>query len=47
MNMSPRPQPIIGPAGDVEDFHVAAGFSGHGFMIAPITGQIVADSCGA
>ena len=42
-DMSPDRQPIIGPAGDVEGFHVAAGFSGHGFMIAPITGQIVAE----
>ena len=42
-DMSPDRQPILGPAGDVEGFHVAAGFSGHGFMIAPITGQIVAE----
>ena len=42
-DMSPDRQPIIGPAGNVEGFHVAAGFSGHGFMIAPITGQIVAE----
>ena len=42
-DMSPDRQPILGPAGDVEGFHVAAGFSGHGFMIGPITGQIVAE----
>lgn len=42
-DMSPDRQPILGQAGDVEGFHVAAGFSGHGFMIAPITGQIVAE----
>jgi len=42
-DMSPDRQPILGPAGDVEGFHVAAGFSGHGFMISPITGQIVAE----
>lgn len=42
-DMSPDRQPIIGPAGEVNGFHVAAGFSGHGFMIAPITGQIVAE----
>lgn len=43
-DMSPDRQPILGPAGEVEGFHVAAGFSGHGFMIAPITGQIVAET---
>jgi len=42
-DMSPDRQPILGPAGDVEGFHVAAGFSGHGFMISPITGRIVAE----
>lgn len=42
-DMSPDRQPILGPAGEVEGFHVAAGFSGHGFMIGPITGQIVAE----
>ena len=42
-DMSPDRQPILGPAGDVEGFHVAAGFSGHGFMIGPVTGQIVAE----
>ena len=42
-DMSPDRQPILGPAGNVEGFHVAAGFSGHGFMIGPITGQIVAE----
>lgn len=42
-DMSPDRQPILGPAGDVEGFHVAAGFSGHGFMIAPVTGRILAE----
>lgn len=42
-DMSPDRQPILGKAGEVEGFYTAVGFSGHGFMIAPITGQIVAE----
>jgi sarcosine oxidase, subunit beta len=33
---------IVGPAPGVEGLHVAAGFSGHGFMHAPAVGEIVA-----
>lgn len=35
-------QPILGPIG--ERLFVAAGFSGHGFMIAPAVARIVADA---
>ena len=40
--MTPDHQPILGPA--AENVYVAAGFSGHGFMIAPAVGRILADA---
>lgn len=46
-NMSPDRQPILGGVAEVSNLYVACGFSGHGFMFAPITGEIVADiMCG-
>jgi len=42
-NMSPDAHPIIGEAPTVRGFFMAIGFSGHGFMLAPITGQILAE----
>jgi sarcosine oxidase, subunit beta len=35
--------PIIGPVPGHEGLTVAAGFSGHGFALSPITGQLVAE----
>ncbi|MEP7199625.1 MAG: FAD-dependent oxidoreductase [Chloroflexota bacterium] len=44
---TPDANPIIGPVPEVENFLVAAGFSGHGFMHSPMTGQIIAEMvCG-
>ncbi|MBO0688454.1 MAG: FAD-binding oxidoreductase [Candidatus Dormibacteraeota bacterium] len=40
--MTPDDLGIVGPAPGVEGLHVAAGFSGHGFMHAPAVGEIVA-----
>ena len=40
-NFSPDSQPIISGSKDVEGFYMACGFSGHGFMLAPMTGQII------
>jgi sarcosine oxidase subunit beta len=40
-DVTPDHQPILGPVGD--GLFVAAGFSGHGFMIAPAVGRIIAD----
>jgi sarcosine oxidase, subunit beta len=41
-DVTPDHQPLIG---EVESgLWVAAGFSGHGFMIAPAVGRIVADA---
>ena len=43
-NMSPDAQPILGVVSDeVENFICAVGFSGHGFMLAPITGVLMAE----
>ena len=40
-DVTPDHQPILGPIGD--NVFVAAGFSGHGFMIAPAVARIIAD----
>jgi len=42
-NMSPDKHPIYGEVPGVSGFYVAAGFSGRGFMIAPATGQSMAE----
>jgi len=36
--------PIYGEAKELQGFHLACGFSGHGFMFAPATGTVVAES---
>jgi sarcosine oxidase subunit beta len=41
-DVTPDRQPILGPVEGHEGLYVAAGFSGHGFMIAPAVGRIVA-----
>jgi sarcosine oxidase subunit beta len=41
-DVTPDHQPILGPVD--ERVHVAAGFSGHGFMIAPAVARILADA---
>lgn len=43
-DLTPDRQPILGPV--AEGLHVAAGFSGHGFMISPAVARIVADAIG-
>ncbi|TVP94720.1 MAG: FAD-binding oxidoreductase [Acholeplasmatales bacterium] len=40
-NMSPDHQPIISASRDVPGFYIACGFSGHGFMLAPMTGLLI------
>jgi glycine/D-amino acid oxidase-like deaminating enzyme len=40
---SPDLQPVLGPVPGVDGLHVAAGFSGHGFKLSPITGELVAE----
>ncbi|MEW6522050.1 MAG: FAD-binding oxidoreductase [Bacillota bacterium] len=41
-NISPDRQPILGPAGTVGGLFLAVGFSGHGFMLAPVVGETLA-----
>lgn len=41
-NISPDAQPILGSIPQVEGFYCAVGFSGHGFMLAPVTGMALA-----
>lgn len=42
-NMTPDRQPIYGTVEDVEGFYLAVGYSGHGFMFAPMTGLLMSE----
>jgi len=42
-DMCPDRTPILGNSPQLSRFYTAAGFSGHGFMISPITGQLMAE----
>lgn len=42
--MSPDRQPIYGPVKEVEGFYLACGFSGHGFMLGPVTGVVMSEA---
>jgi glycine/D-amino acid oxidase-like deaminating enzyme len=42
-NISPDHQPIISKAIEIDNFYMACGFSGHGFMLAPMTGLLVSE----
>lgn len=42
-NMSPDRQPIISDTKHLEGFYMACGFSGHGFMFAPMTGILMSE----
>ena len=42
-NMSPDAQPILGEVSYRKGFFNAVGFSGHGFMLAPVTGMLMAE----
>jgi sarcosine oxidase subunit beta len=42
-DVTPDANPIIGAVPQLEGFLLAAGFSGHGFMHAPATGQIMSE----
>jgi sarcosine oxidase subunit beta len=43
-DVTPDHQPVLGPVPGCDGLFVAAGFSGHGFMIAPAVARIVADA---
>ncbi|MFU8786111.1 MAG: NAD(P)/FAD-dependent oxidoreductase [Candidatus Izemoplasmataceae bacterium] len=42
-NMSPDHQPIISDTKQLKGFYIACGFSGHGFMLAPMTGLLLSE----
>jgi sarcosine oxidase, subunit beta len=42
-NMSPDRQPIISGTQELQGFYMACGFSGHGFMFAPMTGLLISE----
>lgn len=42
-DMTPDAQPVLGKVPPLDNFYVAAGFSGHGFMLAPVTGQLMSE----
>ena len=42
-NMTPDRQPIYGAVEEVEGFYLAVGYSGHGFMFAPMTGLLMSE----
>lgn len=45
--MTPDAHPILGAVPGLEGYYQAVGFSGHGFMLAPIVGQLIAEmACG-
>jgi len=43
LDMTPDGNAVLGPVPGVERVYVAAGFSGHGFMHSPATGQLMAE----
>jgi sarcosine oxidase subunit beta len=45
-DMSPDRRPVLGPTPGYDGLHLAVGFSGHGFMIAPAVGELVAAAIG-
>lgn len=42
-DLTPDANPIVGPVSDVEHFYQASGFMGHGFMMAPVVGKLMAE----
>ncbi len=42
-NVSPDAQPILSEHPQVGGFYMAIGFSGHGFMLAPVTSKLMAE----
>jgi sarcosine oxidase subunit beta len=41
-DLTPDANPIVGPIDEVEGFYQASGFMGHGFMMAPVMGKLIA-----
>lgn len=43
IDLTPDALPVLGPAPGIAGLHIAAGFSGHGFCLGPVTGRIMRD----
>lgn len=43
-DITPDANPIVGGVDEVEHFYQASGFMGHGFMMAPIMGKMIAEN---
>ena len=41
-DITPDQNPIVGEVDDVDEFFQASGFMGHGFMMAPVMGKLIA-----
>lgn len=41
-DFTPDANPIVGEVDEVRDFYQASGFMGHGFMMAPVVGKLIA-----
>ena len=41
-DLTPDSNPIVGPIDEMEHFYQASGFMGHGFMMAPVVGRLLA-----
>lgn len=41
-DITPDQNPIVGEVDEVEGFYQASGFMGHGFMMAPVVGKLIA-----
>ncbi len=41
-DLTPDANPIVGGVDDIEGFYQASGFMGHGFMMAPVMGRLLA-----
>jgi sarcosine oxidase subunit beta len=41
-DLTPDHNPIVGPVDEIEGFYQASGFMGHGFMMAPVVGKLIA-----
>ena len=42
-DVTPDANPIVGGVDDIEHFYQASGFMGHGFMMAPVMGKLIAE----
>jgi sarcosine oxidase subunit beta len=42
-DLTPDANPIVGGVDQVEHFYQASGFMGHGFMMAPVVGKLIAE----